>query len=270
MDFIKKNYEKVLLGLVLAGMAVGAVLLILMIPAERAALETKSNEIISRPAKPLTNLDLTLQSNLLGRVATLSCLNLSATNKVFNPIKWLRDPNGEFHKEVPGDRGPDAVIVTRITNLYTTLTLDSVMTNAEPIRYIIGIQRDAAPQPRQRAKRQAGASIGTKTDTFILRKVNGPPDNPTTLEVEMNDTGEIAVIPRDKPYRRVDGYLADMMYKRENKTWPNVRVGAGGPGTPPIMIEGESYIVVAISQNEVVLSHAQSGKKTPRPYSPGP
>jgi hypothetical protein len=32
MDFIKKNYEKVLLGVVLLGLVVGAVLLLLMIP----------------------------------------------------------------------------------------------------------------------------------------------------------------------------------------------------------------------------------------------
>ena len=38
MDFLKKHYEKVLLGVVLLGLAAGAVFLILMIPNERAAL----------------------------------------------------------------------------------------------------------------------------------------------------------------------------------------------------------------------------------------
>ena len=75
---------------------------------------------------------------------------------------------------------------------------------------------------------------------------------------------------KEKPFRRVDGYLADLKYDPEKKNWPNLRVGAGGPGTPRITINGEDYIVVAITKNEVVLSAKSNDKKTPRPFNPGP
>ena len=37
-----------------------------------------------------------------------------------------------------------------------------------------------------------------------------------------------------------------------------------------ITIEGEAYIVVAISKNEVVFSAKSNNKKTPRPFTPAP
>jgi hypothetical protein len=66
----------------------------------------------------------------------------------------------------------------------------------------------------------------------------------------------------------VDGYTADLKYDPETRRWLNLRVGAGGPGTPAISVEGESYIVVAINENEVVLSAKSNNKKTSLPYKP--
>jgi hypothetical protein len=86
----------------------------------------------------------------------------------------------------------------------------------------------------------------------------------------LNDTGDLLALSKEKPIRRVDGHMADFNYPPEpTKKWTNVRVGAGAPGTAPqIVIAGESYIVVAITKNEVVLSAKSNNKKTPRPYTP--
>jgi hypothetical protein len=62
--------------------------------------------------------------------------------------------------------------------------------------------------------------------------------------------------------------MADLRYEPEKRSWNDVRVGAGGAGTVPIIINGESYIVVAIDKGEVVLSAKSNNKKTPIPYNP--
>jgi hypothetical protein len=271
MDFLKKHYEKVLLGLVLVGLVLGAVFLILMIPNERRALEEKSQEIINRPAKPLLALDLSKSSVLIERVATAGCLELGLPNRVFNPVQWLRKADGTLIKVALGNEvGPDAVIVTKITPLYTTITFDSVLPADTGVRYDISVEKEAAPKPSQRTRKHTPAALNSKTDTFVLREVKGPPDNPTELVLELTDTGDRVALSKEKPYKRVDGYLADFKYPPDNKTWINQRKDAGGPGTPAINIAGEAYIVVAITKNEVVLSAKSNNKRTPRPYNPAP
>ena len=53
MNFIKKHYEKILLGIVLLGMVGGLLFLPLLIERDREQMENASRSIISRPAKPL-------------------------------------------------------------------------------------------------------------------------------------------------------------------------------------------------------------------------
>jgi hypothetical protein len=271
MDFLKKHYEKVLLGVVLLGLAAGAVFLILMIPSERAALRAKSDEIINRPAKPLPALDLSKSSALIERLAAVACLDLASTNKVFNPMQWLRKADGTLIKVSLGNEiGPDAVVVTKITPLYTTITFEAVLPSDSGVRYDLTVEKEAASKAAQRTRKHLPAALNSKTDTFVIREVKGPADNPTELVIELTDTLERVALSKEKPFKRVDGYMADFKYPPDNKTWSNQRKDAGGPNTPAITIAGESYIVVAITKNEVVLSAKSNNKRTPRPYSPAP
>jgi hypothetical protein len=274
MELLKKHYEKVVFGVVLLGLAVGAVFLVLKIPAERAQLQESVDSIRTRKAKELPPLNLTRQTALNNRNPGWNCVDLAMTNKVFNSLQWQRRADGGLIKIVTGNEvGPDAVVVTKITPLYTTITLDSVTTTAEGgVRYFIGVEREGASRPNQRSKKQVAATLNAKTETFVLREVKGAADNPSELILEMNDTGELLPLSKEKPIRRVDGYMADFHYPPEpNKKWTGARVGQGAPGTSPqIAIAGESYIVVAITKNEVVLSARSNNKKTPRPFTPAP
>lgn len=273
MDFIKKNYEKVLLGVVLLGLVVGAVLLLLMIPRERQALLEKADEIIKRPAKPLPDLEVSRPLALMQRGGGPGCLDLTTTNKVFNPVQWQRKPDGSVIKVAVGNEiGPEAVLVTKITPLYLTIILDSVENIGGTLYYVIVVQNEAAPKPADRGRKRFSAIPNVKKDVFVIREVRGPVDNPAEPELvlELVDGGERITLPKANPFRRVAGYMADFRYPPENKTWPNQRVGAGLPGTPPILIAGEAYNVVAITKNEVVLSARSNNKKTPRPYTPAP
>ncbi len=266
MDFLKKHYEKVLLGVVLVGLAVGAALLPWMISSERAALQALADEIINRPAKPLPEVDLSKPSAVLQRVGTPAILDFSTGNKVFNPANaWQRRPDGTM-AQLPAGRGvgPQAVQVVKITSLYTTLSLESVIASESGPRYMIGVTREAAAKPADRGKRTTGASLNEKNrEGFIIREVKGPRDNPTELILELADGAERVVVSKTKPYRQVDGYMADLKYSPENWTRSNQRVG------DRLRISNEYYNIVAIGKNEVVLS-APSGKKTSRPFNPGP
>lgn len=276
MEFLKKHYEKVLLGVVLLGLAAGAVFLILMIPTERAALRAQSEEIIKKPVKPLPPLEMTQATALIGRVGGWNCLDLSVSNKVFNSVPWLRkgEDNSTLKKLSLGNEiGIDAVQVTDIRPLYTTISFEGVSetpTAERPARYDFIVEKEAAAKASQRTKKHMGASLNVKdakNDTFTIREVKGPPENPTELVLELTDSTERASVSRDKPYKRVDGYVADFKYPPENKNWKDQRVGAGGPGMPVIKIGEETYKVVAINKNEVVFSANSNNKKTPRPLA---
>jgi hypothetical protein len=262
MDFLKKHYEKVLLGLVLAGLTVGAALLPWMISSERASLRALADEIIKRPVKPLADLDLSRVTNLLARASTPVQLDFSTDNKLFNPVAWQRRPDGALVKAPAGkDVGVNAVEVVKISPLYTSVTLESVTPPTEtiPARYVVRVEREAAASAAQRRPRSYYATLNVKNEAFVIRAVKGPPEAPE-LSIQLNDSDELITVSKAKPFRRVDGYMADL--KSENRLWSNQRVGSR------IRIGNEDYNVVAIAANEVVLS-APSGKKTSRPYNPG-
>jgi hypothetical protein len=262
MDFLKKHYEKILLGVVLLGLVGAMVFLPFMILHDRTMLEETREGIISHPVKPLPPLDLMVESNAAQRLQLPCQLDLETTNKLFNPVEWQRAVDGTLLKIASGNVvGPAAVTIARILPLYFTLTLDSVQTNEFGVRYIIGVERQSAPVAWQRAKRQHYASVGEKNEAFTITGVQGPPPDPTQLLLQLTDSGETATISRNKPFRRVDAYVADLKYRPEGKSWDSQRVG------DDLKFAGDDYIIVAINRNEVVLSAASNQKKTTLTYN---
>jgi hypothetical protein len=164
------------------------------------------------------------------------------------------------------ETGIGAVVVTKITPLYTTFTLDSVMMSESGARYMIVVVREAAAKPADRGRKMTGASLNEKNkEGFTIREVKGPPEKPTELTLELTDTGERVSLSKGKPFKRADGYMADLKYPPDNKTWSNQRLNQLIP-----RIAGEDYNVVAIATNEIVLSAKSNNKKTSIPFNPGP
>jgi hypothetical protein len=58
MEFLRKHYEKIILSVVLLGLAVAAALLPMMVSRERSALEELERDIRQTPPKPLKASDL--------------------------------------------------------------------------------------------------------------------------------------------------------------------------------------------------------------------
>src|SRR5262245_31102470 len=125
MDFLKKHYEKILLGVVLIGLVAAIAYLPFKIGTEKANLEDIKQKYIDRPAKPLTNLDLTASEGALKRVTAPVLIDLQSSNKVFNPWQWQKAVDGRLTKVDKGNIGPNAVAVTKSTQLFLTLTFDS-------------------------------------------------------------------------------------------------------------------------------------------------
>jgi hypothetical protein len=256
MDFLKKHYEKVLLGVVLLGLAVAVAFLPFKIAGDKQDLENKRNQLIHPKVKELTNLNLTLPDAVLKRVAVPARVDFSAPNKLFNPMPWQKAADGHLVKADATNVGPTAVTITKMTPLYLKLTLDSVTPLDSGARYGIGIEKQAALTPRERSKTHEFGSVGTKTKTFTLRDVKVAPDNPTNITVvlELNDTRQRVEVSGEQPFRRIDGYMADLKYPLETTIRPACRVGTS------LAFNGEDYKIVAISENEVVLS-AKSNQK---------
>jgi hypothetical protein len=257
MDFLKKHYEKILLGVVLLGLVAAMAFLPFLILHDRNVLVTTSSGIIHHAVRPLAPLDLTEQSNAIERLQLPYHLNFETTNRLFNPVEWQKGVNNQLIKIESGNEvGPQAVRITKIVPLYFVLTLDSVETNEFGVRYVIGVERQAAAAAWQRARRQHYASVGDKNEAFTIITAKGPPGNPTQLILRLTDSGEQVTLSPNKPFRRTDGYMADLKYGPEGKNWQEQRVG------DDLKFAGDDYIIVAINQNEVVLSAKSNQKKT--------
>jgi len=271
MQFIKKNYEKVLLGIVLLGLAAVAVFLLFLVSGERQAQEERRNKIINRPVKPLPAIEATQAEALLKRGETPLILSFSDNvHKLFNPVRWQKAVDGRLLKN-PVGTDVQKIEITKITPLYLIISLDSVNPSESGPRYVIVVEQQAATKPNLRGKRSNYVSKGDKKEygehkeTFTLRDVAGPADNPTEVSLELSDLdNKVITISKDKPYRRIDGYMADLKFAPENKNFPSRRVG------DKISIAGEEYNIVAIAENEVVLSAKSNQKKWTIKYNSAP
>jgi hypothetical protein len=253
MDFLKKNYEKLILGVVLLGLVAAVGGLPFKIGSDKANLEEKRTSLFHPKVKELTNLDLTISEAAIKRASSPTPINFSEPNKLLNPMPWQKKADDQL---IRADKvGPTAAMVTNIAPLYLRLTLDSVTVSDTGARYVIGVQREAAPVATQRAKKQTYSTLNSKNDVFTVIEVKGKAEDPTALILQLNDTGEQVAISKDKPFTRVDGYMADVRYPPENKFWPARRVGAS------LLFNNEEYSIVAVNAGEIVLSAKSNGKK---------
>lgn len=254
MDFLKKNYEKVLLGLVLVGLMGVVGYMLVVVSNEKQKLDDLSQNVLHPHVTPLSNIDLTVSEQTVKRAATPVVLDFGPPgHRLFNPSAWQKGPDG---RPVPRENiGPRALVVTNITALYFRLSLDKVEPVDNGFKYVIMTENQAAANPSQRHQKSNYCKLMDNTDVFQLIEVRGKPEDPTELVVKLKDSGDTAVIKKDKPFERIDGYMADLRHPLESRPWLGRRVGSS------ISFNGEDYTIVGINQNEVVLSAKSNGKK---------
>jgi hypothetical protein len=256
MEFLKKNYEKVLLAVVLLGGAIAACLLPFIISSKRAALDNLINITVPHP-KDLPKLDMTLEDAAMQREQAPFTLDFTSKHNLFNPVTWKKTADGRLIKEVTGnEEGAAALEVTNIKPLYLEIKLNSPSAGG----YLLNIERQGAPREDLRHK-SSFISKEHNTDLLTLLEIKGPPEKPTALIFEWNESGDmkgdtIAVGP-DKPFRKIEAYSADLKYPPENnKIWTDRRVGFR------FNIANAYYKIVAISPTNVVVLAESNNKKT--------
>jgi hypothetical protein len=159
--------------------------------------------------------------------------------------------------------GPQTAVVTGITPLYLVLNLDSVSTNELGARYVVSVERQAAATAATRRKQSRYVSTDDpKKDVFTLLRVEGPPENPDGLVLRLADTGQTITLTNGVPFRRVDGYAADIKYDPDSAHWSGQRIGNR------LHFERDDYTIVDINSNEVILSAQSNQKKWTLRFAP--
>jgi hypothetical protein len=178
-------------------------------------------------------------------------------------MPWEKAADGHLIKVDTGNIGPNALTITELTPLYLTLKLKNVTVIDSVARCRIGIENEATVNLRNRIQEKY-CRPGDKNETFALREVKGALNDPTNLVavLELNDTKQRVELSQQQPFRRIDGYMADLKYAPENMTSRDRRVGA------VLHFNGEDYNIVAITENEVVLSAKSNQKKWTVRYNP--
>src|SRR5262245_47986947 len=263
MDFLKKHYEKLILGVVLLGLGVAVASLPIKITSERQTLTELTEKNTKPRVTPLTNLDLTVQETVLKRAGVPALVDFSSSNKLFNPFPWMQTKDTPPRLIPSNKAGPGLTVVTNITPLYLKLSLEGANLSADSNSavYVIGITKEAAQKVPDRAKKTTYCRLNEKKDKegIIVTKANGPLDDPASVVLELLDTGEKVTLTKQSkevPYKRIDGYAADVSYPPEKlPPWKNKRVG------DVLKFNSEDYKIVAINPNELVLSANSNQKK---------
>ncbi|MHB8522528.1 MAG: hypothetical protein ACYDH9_17465 [Limisphaerales bacterium] len=266
MEFVKKHYEKILLSAVLLGLAAAAVLLTFKVKSVQDDLDTLRGQVERKKVMPLKPQDLGVIETVIHRVQDPTPVRLCDNHNLFNPVRWDRKPDGKLIKiETGNEIGPNAMVITQIVPLKLILSYDGVIGAADTLRYQIGVTREAEKNVNLRRKTIQLTNKGEKKDLYTVKDIRGPVENPDAMVLELADTGEVVTVTRDKPYQRLEGYAADLRYEPENKTFKNQRAD-----NPPLTFAGGTYIIVAIGENEVVLSARPSNQRTVIKYKAAP
>jgi hypothetical protein len=264
MQFLKKNYEKIVLAVVVIA-ALGVVAFLpIMVSREKQKLDELENQAIPHNPKPLDPLDLSKEDAFVKRSKAAISLNLYEPHKIFNPVRWQLKPDRTLLRNPAGDE-VKSLKVTRISPLYETYSLASVSVSAGlPTHYGIGIKHEAAASVSGRNVKITYASMNQATNNFTILSAEGPEEDPTSITLKLSDTGERVVITKEKPYQRPEGYIADLIYTPENKPFMNRRK----TDTSPICFANECYKIVDIGEAEVVLLQLSNQKTWTREYNP--
>lgn len=256
MEFLKKHYEKILLSLVLLGLALAAAALPFALMREKqklADIETKfPPPVIVKPV------NLGANTAAVPRLKLMTNLTFSGAHNLFNPVVWRRRPDGTLIKIQTGNEiGAGAMTVTKISPLLLTLAIDKVTTNMTSYSLLVTHENPKFQVGRRKFNRYFVSTNNTRFEGFHLREIKGPSENPQMLVELPEGERERVTITTNKPYKKIEGYSADLKYEQEKFADKKI--------DDRIVVDGETNIVVNISSNEVVLSNL--GKKTTIPLT---
>ena len=264
MEFLKNNYEKVILSVVLLGLAVAAALLPIWVAGEKRALEEIDNQITQTERKELKSINLFTNEMVLQRVVKATALRLSGEHNLFNPVPWQRMRDGHLVPIRTGrEIGPSALAITKIDPLYLRIEYDGPAPSADTVQYRFRVTRETEKSAGKRVSTYSAAPGGAKNQVFMLKEAK-PKDNPVEFTLELADTKEQITVTKDRPYVSVAGFTVSLKYGPDNLTFPAKRVGDS------LVFAGDTNKIVAITETNVTVAAASNTKRTTVAYTPTP
>jgi hypothetical protein len=254
MEFLKKHYEKIVLCVVLLGLAGAAVWM-------RSAIQNVRQQLVDVPegpppkTTPLAPIDLGPDQKSLEQITNPPIVVLSGDHNLFNPVTWKRKANGELMKITK--TGPDALVVTNIIPLYTIISYDRPTDS--PV-YVMSWQQhaDVRLSNSRGTPEYAHKDQKMKSGLYIVRGIKGAENDPSEINLEIIETGETNVwVSTNTPYKRVDSYLADLKYDPD----PQVPLHKRRVGDE-FKLDNDPYKVVEITNNAVRVQSERTTKVT--------
>lgn len=262
MQFLKKNYEKVILGVVVLAALVLVASLPFMVSSEKQKLADQVNQVVHPNATPLPPLDLSKEDDFISRAHNSIAVNLDKPHKLFNPVRWQLKNNAPYRN--PAGEEVDKLMVTKISPLYEIYSLQNVSASAGlATHYGIGIIHQAADTVAKRSLKTTYVAMNQTTNNFTVVAADGPEEDPKSVTLQLADTGEKVVVTKEKPFQRVEGYTADLLYQPDNKPF----IARRKTDTSPIFFANESYKIVDITEHEVVLLQLSNQKQWTKEFN---
>lgn len=259
----RQHYEKLILVFVLLLLA-GAVWYLYQASQEEGDATRKMTEGFKTPRGALVepvSLDRFAASM---KVATNPpTLNYAGKHNLLNPVKWQQPRGGgQIIKVVSGaEVGANAMRIQSIQPLFLIVAFDKVASSGSDAEAVVTgyhteVTNELATVARLRRIHQYISIGATNTQVFILTEVKGPSNAPTELVAQLKDFNQekITFAP-GKPYTRVVGHEAELVYVPNGKKHPRLRKDSS------LEIEGEPYKVVDITAGKVVVSDDSNGKR---------
>jgi hypothetical protein len=211
-----------------------------------ADADSKMDATAPKKLKEMPPLDMAAERNAIQTVKNPEPVVLSGAHNTFNPVTWKRKPDGTLMKILV--EGPQALSITSIKPVYMTISYD----RAAGSGFYMTIQSPNGRKTQEYLK----VNEKVKSGLFTIKEAKGgTPEDPNELVLEFTANQETISVKKDQPIQKVEGFVADLKYEPENKTFNKQRVGDN------LIISGEPYKVIAISTNEVRVG-SNSGKQT--------
>jgi hypothetical protein len=261
MEFLKKHYEKIVLCVVLLGL--GGAVFWMKSRLEQVQVQFPPIEPGTTPkTAPPQPLDLSPYQQALALITNPPPVVLSGAHNLFNPVTWKRKANGELMKIIKS--GPDALMVTNITPLYTIIAYEN--TSPGSAVYVMSVQTNVDLRKPSTKHITDHAKKGEKVNSglYIVRGIKGADDDPSEINLELTHTGETNVwVSKNTPYQRPDSYLADMKYyPDETLSLLKKRVN------DDFNLDNEPYKIVEITNDAVRVQDRRTTKVTEIKWTP--
>jgi len=273
MDFLKNHYEKIVLSLVLIGLAAVGVWLTLQAVAFRGTIEQV--EILKpNPSPPDPKAETNDFFEILTNSRTPRRVDFDGAHKIFNPEKILKNP--VTRTRLPANElGPKAIQVVSIKPLLLRAKLemkkirDRVTIN---LHYLSEFESGRYAERWNRTSLKDGKTVRMSSPLARMRQmrmlvnsVNLTPETPDQMAAELELTigsglPRIIVLKGEQETALEMEYEADLHYPPDptNVEFKNVR------NDKPLVFGGDTNTVMQVSSNSVTLRALSNFKRTIR------